>query len=503
MTTFSPASGHEEGSKKDLVKFIGERHRKWMVRHVVTGQRDAWRPKLVFRATAAKYLRLVDNQLRVSSCFGGLEHYRYVEGADRWDKAQWRVWPSLTIAADQGSDGVAALHAAMYKQSTACNLLAMSGVAQGHLAEGSAPVGDVSEPSTKHPMSDVFLHIVGVLVSRSLGDSGPLGQFQASSRIGPAPDALVRCRTRFVVAGRRFHFVPAAENTLDAAVPGRTTVRAWSEFVPARALVPKSWAAPLCQALWDFSHGAVNDLNQSYRKCGLMSFVLLLLIVENLPHGPDRDEGLRFSQMSEMMAFVFRNFEAHQCDLFRERAADILSEKEADLPSEVVHDADPVGALWGHVKGLAPFEKRGYKINTARFMAFQRAAYDLLKDWSLLLFKVEFLGLELDMVKGRAFKEKVLVKQGLLQEAAELNSTSREVLALDAKLLRSACQNAVVISMMVLGVPRHRRLLSIVTLVAQPVDEWHGKASATCRSVSDSRAFVASQAWFARAAMRR
>lgn len=251
----------------------------------------------------------------------------------------------------------------------------------------------------------------------------------------------------------------------------------------------------LCpQVFWDFSHGAVNDLNQSYRRCGLMSFVLLLLVVQNLPFGPDRDEGLRFSQMSEMMSFVFGHFKAHQCESFTERVSDILAEKAADLPDHVLHAADPAAALWAHLEKLTPFEKRGYKINTARFMAFQRASYDLTKDWSLLLFKAEFLGLELDMAKGRSFKEKVLAKQSLLKEAAELNSTSREVLALDAKLLRSACQNAVVISMMVLGVPRHRRLLCIVTGAAQPIDGWHGKANARCRSVAESSAFVAGQA---------
>lgn len=138
MTTFAPASGHAAGSKRDLVGFIGERHRQWVARHVVHGQRDAWRPKLIFRASAAKYLRLVDNQIRVSSCFVGLEHYRYSE-EERWEKERWRSWPSLTIAADQGADGVSALHVAMYKQTIACNLLAMLGCLAGTHRSASCP----------------------------------------------------------------------------------------------------------------------------------------------------------------------------------------------------------------------------------------------------------------------------------------------------------------------------------------------------------------------------
>lgn len=128
MSTFAPAVAHESKNKSDVVKFIGERHRHWTARHVVKGQRDSWRPKLVHRQAAEKYLKLLDNQVRGSSCFGGLESFRFIEGDERWVESSWRVWPSMTIAADQGSDGVSALHSLMYKQSIAYNVRVQVGV---------------------------------------------------------------------------------------------------------------------------------------------------------------------------------------------------------------------------------------------------------------------------------------------------------------------------------------------------------------------------------------
>ena len=225
----------------------------------------------------------------------------------------------------------------------------------------------------------------------------------------------------------------------------------------------------------------------------MTSFNLLILVAHNLGHGPERDEGLRFAQIQEMMTFVFKHFQAGQCELFMSRAAAILEEMQEDLPDDVLKAADRPAALWNFLKDQTPFTKKEYKVNTARFMAFQRANYKLLKEWSLLLFKTEFLALELDMAKGKDFREKVLVRQSLLREAAELNTTSNQVLQLDSKLLRSACQNNVVVTMMTLGIPRHRRLLALTTAAAKPVDKWHGSSNKACRSVQETSDFMAAQ----------
>jgi hypothetical protein len=85
------------------------------------------------------------------------------------------------------------------------------------------------------------------------------------------------------------------------------------------------------------------------------------------------------------------------------------------------------------------------------------------------------------------------MKQRILKEAQDLTTTSSEIAQLDVKVLRSACQNAVVMAMMLLSVPRSRLFTAIVTHPVRPIDEWHGTANAACRDSDQNRDIVVGQ----------
>ena len=119
-----------------------------------------------------------------------------------------------------------------------------------------------------------------------------------------------------------------------------------------------------------------------------------------------------------------------------------------------VHGGDVLARLRKYLKATVPFDKAEYKVNCRRFMAFPRALLELLSKWTLTVFKCELVALELDRLKGKAFKEEVMVKQGLLKDMGELGATESRTasyaVGFDAKLLRSCCHNALVIGCMVL-----------------------------------------------------
>ena len=57
--------------------------------------------------------------------------------------------------------------------------------------------------------------------------------------------------------------------------------------------------------VYDFRHGVARDLLGVWKLVGKMSFVILMLIIYNLPHGPQQEEGLRYSQLLELMEWMF------------------------------------------------------------------------------------------------------------------------------------------------------------------------------------------------------
>ena len=53
---------------------------------------------------------------------------------------------------------------------------------------------------------------------------------------------------------------------------------------------------------WDWSHGATRDHEGALKACGLWALWLLLLVVVNMKHGPDKDECQRMQQYIDQVS---------------------------------------------------------------------------------------------------------------------------------------------------------------------------------------------------------
>ena len=366
-TAEMPAEATEMSTRGPVAAAISSRHRLWLSRHTTFGKRDGWRPRPRHRAASAKWIQYIDNQIRVGTHFVGLLAFVPNWALALWQDYNWKSWPSVGVAADQGPDGVCGVNCLLRKKEICLNMI----------------------------------------------------------------------------------------------------------------------------PFWDGGHGACNDLDLTFKKNHLSAFVLMLMVVLNIPHGPITEVGLRYGQFQELLVFVFTHFTCNDCTLFQVYSTRMLHEMRGCVQgsgSEFdVQGGDVWARLWQFLKATAPFDKAEYKINFVRFMAFPRGLKELLGKWTLTLFKCELVALELDMLKGKAFKEQVMVKQSLLKEIGDVGdtdgTTASDAVGFDAKLLRSCCQSALVIGCMVFGVDKHKRMCHAMSAIAAPVDKWHGEGNAACRSV--------------------
>ena len=148
---------------------------------------------------------------------------------------------------------------------------------------------------------------------------------------------------------------------------------------------------------------------------------------------------------------------------------------------------------WDIMRQEGLFEKQGTRVSLCRFLAWLRAARKLLPKWHHLHWVTEFLAIELDMLKGTKFVTKVALKTSVVQSAMELDTTSSSVPSIDGKVLKSCCQNAVVVGMMMLDDVDNKRLLHAMTYPCLPLNDLHSLQNTECRSVDGNKAYCAKQ----------
>lgn len=92
---------------------------------------------------------------------------------------------------------------------------------------------------------------------------------------------------------------------------------------------------------------------------GCYHFVLLSLVVMNLPHGPYREQGMRFQQMQESLRDMLDNFNWRTFALFRARVDTIIEEFGDVL--DISGSENPHQVLWTHLQSLEAYPKSGRK----------------------------------------------------------------------------------------------------------------------------------------------
>ena len=239
---------------------------------------------------------------------------------------------------------------------------------------------------------------------------------------------------------------------------------------------------------WDESHGICNDVFDVMKKFSLFPFILTLMVLFKLPHGPEKEKDLRMAQLKQAEEMIYDVFTPEDCASFNIMLPDML--KELARMSQSAHGLDGKEA-WELLREYDFFSRTGARVTLCRFMAWLRAARVLLSKWHCSHWVIQTLAIEMDFLQGAQFTEKIAMKGNLVQKALDQDTTSSAIPSVDGKALKSCCQNAVVVGLMLLDDPANRRLLSIMTLPCMPLDSLHSDQNKKCRSVDDNRSYAA------------
>lgn len=175
--------------------------------------------------------------------------------------------------------------------------------------------------------------------------------------------------------------------------------------------------------------------------------------------------------------------------IFAYLCADMLRERR-DL--EAASNQSEELVLWDTLARETFYRKKGYKCNVGRFFAVVADSRRLISNWSATLFETAVPAIELGMIRS-SLAEKVSLKMHGADPASNQESTSKKVLSVGDRTLRSCGANAVVIGLSMLSDASHHRLLCCVTFLAEPVMEWHAAATRRLRSVDASQAWLLEQ----------
>ena len=119
MDHTTPLLEKEKAGQIMMSKFGGtgrsERQKAWVLRsHSQVAQKQAWRPKVMHRMSARKFLNAVDNQIAGSTHLRGWVSFRPTASA-LWQAHNWQRWPHAGISIDGGPDCVCGVSALEYK----------------------------------------------------------------------------------------------------------------------------------------------------------------------------------------------------------------------------------------------------------------------------------------------------------------------------------------------------------------------------------------------------
>lgn len=244
---------------------------------------------------------------------------------------------------------------------------------------------------------------------------------------------------------------------------------------------------------WCFSHGVHNDLKCRDQSCSVYPLLLVCLVVLNLPHGPEREEDMRYEQLAGCMQWYLQEFSPQTSTLFQARVANMHEELAAAGLLETSSGAHPDELVWEFLQRRWAAPKKGYRIKTCEFMRIHRSLKELVDLWNCLLFEREVLGLEMDFFTGKDFKKGIGLDEGTVRETGQVASTSGSALV-DAKLLRSCGRNGVAVSAVVLSSPVNRRIVSIMYSAGAPMCAWESAESKACRASDTAHKWWMSQA---------
>lgn len=216
------------------------------------------------------------------------------------------------------------------------------------------------------------------------------------------------------------------------------------------------------------SHGVQNDCNLRDQACQVFNLKLVLLVVLNLPHGPEREEDMRFDQLVGCMNWYLDTFSAATSTLFQARAGRMYEELSMAGLLDTAAGLEPDEAVWQLLRSKWSSPRKGYRVKLCEFMRLNRCLKEVVQTWTVLLFEREVLGLEMDYFTGSDFKKRLGITEADAKDIGQVRATAGAQ-AVDARVLRSCGRNAVAVSAIVLACPMNHCIVVIMHAAAEPM----------------------------------
>lgn len=330
---------------------------------------------------------------------------------------------------------------------------------------------------------------------RKRGRGGSSQSWRPRKRYRLASAEFLRCLDRQILLGTSL-------NGLSAFRPSACHPWASWETQPHLTIVSDQGSdcvSGLCAALfhpdlalnlsvyWDPSHGAHRDVLKMWRDTNQYSYLLMALLAINLAHGPE-DTDMRYTQVKSAMSSCFELHTSTSCELFQGLLPELAATLLPDI--DVPEGCTPEQAIWAWLRNWSYFQKKGYRVNLCRFLSFPKACRDFKKLWWASCFQAEYAALELDMLGSSSLRKKAQLSR---PDSAAQPTTSASAVAADQRVLRSCCQNALVLAVNFLTDGANYRTLVLGTAVAEPVLNWHIRQNQKNRSAQECSEWLQEQ----------
>ena len=202
------------------------------------------------------------------------------------------------------------------------------------------------------------------------------------------------------------------------------------------------------------SHNANRDNIGALRESSLYSFWLCCLISWNVPFGPNKDD-MRYSELREHLRLTISQG-PHENLLFQHDVRQLAAcyrrnghvfNNEASLEEQV----------WKKLKERQWFVKSGYRGNVCRFLSLIAVPRQNVPWWEVDCFERTSCGLREGYLSSSSFEKRIKLRVDRAEVAGEA-STDPSRINLEDRTLRSAVQNAVAWSVVLLNDNSNKRI---------------------------------------------
>ena len=152
--------------------------------------------------------------------------------------------------------------------------------------------------------------------------------------------------------------------------------------------------------------------------------------------------------------------------------------------------------MWRYLESRNETRSKEAKCNQNRFFGSIRRIRDIMRILPIERMERQITAIECDHVPSKKLAEPVQIKEPKVPEDVDDNDdvgpTDPKKVTADAKMLASSCRNAPGIAVMMLTGKDFDRIVWVIALVTEPLEQWHGKQNVDLKAVLDTRE------WFVR-----